>query len=270
MNEIQIVETPIGNESEEQVRQAAAVEFPGYKIAAVDQVDGQWQVKLERTAEFPLKPMAPDEDGDAEADAAGGDDHDADDAPAGDGAEKSKKKAPKKPKDDSAEDGFPEPDADDGGEDKPAFGGGEHETLDPIERVEKLLRDLQKVVPQLQALLKGDGLGKDLPVAGPPHLDGADPGPHFDAPHPPPPTRTPGPPPGLGGPGAGGPPPMGIGGPRRGVLPTFTKRQTMRLNREANVAEATAREELMQAYPDYDVQINLEGDQYVATLTLKS
>lgn len=275
MNEIQIVETPIGEESVSQVCEAAVTAFPGYKVAKVEQAEGNWQLRLERVAEFPLKPLAPSDEESGEP---------AEDEPAAEEAAEEKsepkgkpKKEKKAPKDDSAEDGIPEPDADD---EAPAFGGGDHhhEEADPIARVEKLLRDLQKVVPQLQNLLKGDSLERDLPA---PHLD-ANPGPHFDSPHAPPPHRPSMPPsipsgPGMGGPGGpglgmggpGGRP--GMSGPPRDRMPTFTKkRQAMRLTREANVSEQIARTELSKAYPDYDIELSLEGSEYIAKLTLKS
>lgn len=279
--EYQIIEAPIGRESEDEVRAALEAQFAGFTVGKVakNTAEGVWNIRLFRQAEFPLKGLGPE----------GEEAPPPDEGPAEEpGDPKLKAKDKKPPSDDKALDDDPDSDSLDGDVDAPPFGGdGDDEPGgDPITRIESLLHDLKKVIPQLQALLRGDGIpGGDMP---PPHGDdlglGGPPGDGLGPPGgggPPPGGglgRPPGPPhvppgaggngpPGMGGPPGGRRPGTGVGGPPRGQMPTFTHRSTVRLEREASISPAQARKELLEDYPEYKIdEFSRNGEKFVVKL----
>lgn len=261
--EINVLEAPIGNETEDEVRAAIKTQYPSFTLARLSKVEdkGVWKIRLEKEAEFPLKGLGPDDEGKDEVDAP---------PPGEDDASPADKSPPKTPADDDSDDDFTDGD-DKLGDDKPPFGkkpldGDSPEGGDPITRIEHLLHDLKKVIPQLQAMLRGDGApGGDMPMP-PPHG-----GPGMD-----------GPPGGPGGPGGmSGRPhdlPMGPGAPHmppgagfhgqpRGQMPTFTHLNTVRLEREASVEPRQARKELLEDYPSHKIEeFTRSGDKYIVKL----
>lgn len=268
MHEIRVIETPREEGvSLKEVRAAIATKFPKFKIAGLieDAAEDVWRAKLVKKAEFPLKNMGPKDD-EAMPGSEGEDDEEKPKKPKLEDAEEEKLK------DEDVGDDVPDDDTDD------ESGGEEGNPKDKAEHLIKMLEDL---LPQLQHLLGGGG-GPPLPDDGgmPPAGPGADIGPHM-APDGAPPDGAP-----VGGP-AGPPPPLppagpphrpGIPGgrprpggrPMPGQVPAFAKRRTQLLERDADVDEKTARDELLVEFPDYTVEdLKRIGSRYVVKLAIR-
>lgn len=233
------------------VRAAAAQAYPKYSVEAILDLDDSWDVRLarkdhvsriRRTAEFPPglvdkedKPKDPPSD---EAP-----DEDNEEEPEEEESEEDKKEEPKPSKDKKSD--------------------------DPLEQLEDLVNQIEGLVDQLRGT-KEKVRDKADKVDEVRDLVSDEPGPEEIGPVP-------------GGPPTGGPPAPKVPGrpgpspaqrkPPVGV-PTFSKRQTRIVRRDANVSAAFAAAELEQdpQFEDYEVEEikrDTRTNQFVAKLKLR-